>query len=499
MTLLAPVWLWLVVPWLALVVYLLRATGRDVQVPFIDLWKDHAPAPAPRRTRRLPPLSVLLILSAMLLAILAAAKPAIRTVGSGGRIAAIVDAGATMPARALRSALEQAHQAMLNAGWSRWQVDLLILPGDEARQTIVSDWPSHTADLSPVEEDTAPALNRAIRRQLATSSESLLVISNQRLPVDDDRLIHIVPDHAIANAGIAHAAIGLTPRPQLMLRVLNQSPVTTATLRLTLDDAAPIEQLIDLPAAGETRDLFIDLPHAPDVLAAHILIDDDLPHDNRAMLRRRGAWARIEPLGPLPAELSRMLDIYSRHRPARDDAPRIVITADPARLPPAVAGAVALAGDRSASVADELSVTAHPITRDIAWDDWLTSVARTTAHLPDGLQPLVTSGDDVLLAIRDTPARQVWLAFDTTPLTATPQYVILWTNILTWLGGEGVTYTSDAAATFVDPPPPGAWRDRLAADRTGLHATTPLSPMLLVAAIVLAVAAIALLPRRRIA
>jgi hypothetical protein len=71
----SPMWLGLILPWLALAVWLLWMRYSGTRVPFLDLWRG--PIEPARATRRLrvPPLALPALLMAMLLAILAAARP----------------------------------------------------------------------------------------------------------------------------------------------------------------------------------------------------------------------------------------------------------------------------------------------------------------------------------------------------------------------------------------------------------------------------------------
>src|SRR5437762_12117215 len=71
----SPIWLMLLPPWAALTAWLLWMRYRATRVPFLDLWRG--PIEPSRATRRfhLPPLALLALVFAMLLAILAAARP----------------------------------------------------------------------------------------------------------------------------------------------------------------------------------------------------------------------------------------------------------------------------------------------------------------------------------------------------------------------------------------------------------------------------------------
>ena len=51
--------------------------------------------------------------------------------------------------------------------------------------------------------------------------------------------------------------------------------------------------------------------------------------------------------------------------------------------------------------------------------------------------PLVRRGDEVLLAVRSDPVRQVWVGAHSAQFAGTTDFVVLWTNIFDWLGEGG--------------------------------------------------------------
>src|SRR5437868_349408 len=98
MWLAAPLWLMGLIPWGALAVWVMRGRGEEKGVPFLALWRDeNAPRPA-RRRFRLPPLGAMAVLGAILLGLLAAAGPRVRSNGAGS-LRIIVDRGIGMSAR----------------------------------------------------------------------------------------------------------------------------------------------------------------------------------------------------------------------------------------------------------------------------------------------------------------------------------------------------------------------------------------------------------------
>jgi hypothetical protein len=96
---------------------------------------------------------------------------------------------------------------------------------------------------------------------------------------------------------------------------------------------------------------------------------------------------------------------------------------------------------------DSLRVIPHPVTSQVDWD---TLPARLrVANPPEGeWTPLVTVAGRVLVAARQTDARQVWIGFDAGPWSATPAFVVFWTNVFDWLGQGGESYASHLLAEW---------------------------------------------------
>ena len=99
MTFASPLALALLVPWAILTLWLLWARHRATSVPVIVLWRGAVKLPRASRQFSPPPLSLVAILSAILLAILAAAAPAIPRGKSPPPVTLILDRGITMSAR----------------------------------------------------------------------------------------------------------------------------------------------------------------------------------------------------------------------------------------------------------------------------------------------------------------------------------------------------------------------------------------------------------------
>jgi hypothetical protein len=313
--------------------------------------------------------------------------------------------------------------------------------------------------IRPTAVDTGERLPQVVRRVLAERDGPVVVVSVESPTTRDPRVRWWRPPGAVANAGIEHFAITTGERPQAMVRVYNATAVREASLRV-----ADVERTIELPASGQSRDYFVDLPPPDEAVTAELRIDDAIAADNVAYAARSSAWPRIEAAAALPPALARLVRVYTEARPPAADGRVVTITTDPAFAGRAVFLAT---GEAAATPAGggAVDVIPHPITRDVDWQRLLpgpaggptgtpSSSAKPQAAVPGGdWRPVVTVGGVAVVAVRETPHRQVWVGLDPSAGVATAAYVVLWTAVLDHLGDGPTTYASQ-------PPrePPPAWR-----------------------------------------
>src|SRR5690348_4364178 len=98
---LSPIWLVALVPWAVVALWLFQGRRPPVGIPYLRLWHGPVPLRHPKRKLRTIPIAVATALLATLLAILAAAKPAIRSLRSSDEtpLVLIIDRGLSMSAR----------------------------------------------------------------------------------------------------------------------------------------------------------------------------------------------------------------------------------------------------------------------------------------------------------------------------------------------------------------------------------------------------------------
>lgn len=441
----APIWLLGLIPWGLLATWLMLGRHAPARVPFLPLWEGprHHPRPHAAMRFHLPPTAVVLALTALLLALLAAAglhaaHPA------GQRLAVIVDRSLTMSAGADHPRFATAADRAADAIPPTATVEL-VDPIDHTRQILTgSNWLDSVRALKRTAINADSAVTDAARDELARSNGTILVLTDHPLPITDARLSTISPPAGgLSDVGIAAVAARARPTAQVMVTLRSHRQAAGPVTLTVTSGPASNSRRIDLPATGDAN-VFIDLPSLGDTVEAKLSSTaDDLPANDAAWLVRTGQSPRIEVRSAaVPEPVRRFADVYARARPATEGAPPIALAADQTDLS-GDHGAVIPSATAPATTADP-HVASDPLTLVVDWKR-----ATTGAPLaPDdprgeGWTPLVSAGDRPLVARRDSPARQVWVGFDQSTWSRSPDFVVFWANALHWLAGDAPRWTSD--------------------------------------------------------
>lgn len=423
MTWAAPLWLFALLPWSAVVAYLLWGRRPRVDVPFLELWPARDEGIRVRRRATPPPVALAMAILATLLALLAAGRPAVRGPRDGSPVSVVIDRGWTMssigannpapapPGNVYHDALQSLGSRPLNV----WTVPAgANEPFIVNASNLLAGPPADRCP--PTAVDTRDALRATVRDRLAEDNDTpVIVFSNQPLGIDDDRIVQIAPpspayDAAIVQLSARDAAAGQGPPPQVMALLRAAPGLTTARLRMTTGDETR-EREITFPPEGGERDAFVDFTRFGPTIKAELLIaGDGQLANNTAWLVRESSWPRIEARVPLPPYVQRMVDVFTRRRPPTDSSKRVVITSTAESLPVGEAGVViatttatepaAARGPvetaRRSEVADNTferpevpgntferpDVADHPVARDVNWADVASpALARAPARL----------------------------------------------------------------------------------------------------------------------
>jgi hypothetical protein len=412
---LAPWWLVALAPWAALVAWSLVRRGATVDVPFVQLWQTGATL-SKKRGARLPPASVVLLLIAMFMAILAAVGPVVGF-GSRGVVTVVVDRGVTM-------SLDMRFERMVHDVAATFRSR-----GIDADVRFVPDFRGERSGIPPTAVDTRPLLAAAVRDALDAGG-SVVVVTDRRFALDgDDRVVRVAPPVAPDAVTIARVAAVASPRPQVMVTLRNRSDARTVDLTVT-SGSLRRTTTVDLPARGETRDCFVDA----DALGTSVEASVGSGLGQQAYLARRPRRPRVEAVGPVGSSVERAIAAYGKARPPSPDASRVVIgvSADDAGPGPFV---VVGRGDVGRIDVSALTVVDDPLTRDVNWAELATRV-NVRGRPPTGWRPLVTAGD-VLVASDASPVRRVWVGLELSHDPVPVDWVVFWTNAFDALGSSG--------------------------------------------------------------
>jgi len=238
-------------------------------------------------------------------------------------------------------------------------------------------------------------------------------------------------------------AVRAGPATQAMVRLLNQSDLSTAKLTIRADGKILGTDQVTLPARGEMRNYFLVVPAGASAVEAEVECDGATRIDHRARAVRRAAWPIVEATSPLRAELRRMIEVYGRRRPPGDGSKRIAVLSASAVAPEEEPAAI-VADDSAATVLsnlEPLAVVDSPLTKSVDWDKIL-SRARVSSPPPGDWQPIVAAGNVTVVAIRQQPVKQVWVGFQSDEFPRRADFVVFWSNVFDWLEDGGQNYES---------------------------------------------------------
>lgn len=456
MLLLSPVWLIGLLPWVAAAAYLLRGYRPVRRVPFLAIWPKEASA-SPRSRRQLPRLSVVLLLLAALLAVVALARPAIRAPRHPAPPALLVDRGmSALPAERYRR-LVIAVCAALEPCDPSVPMTVRFLPGTDVsctvatlRETLLSRPPE------PV--DVSAELPLALA-QLRAAEVPVLLVSGTQLPrgIPEGWLLVLRDSEPLRNAGIESGSFVLSPSPQLMLRLYNNSSAWASEVeikgwegsRIDVTPTLSLTRTVELPHEGEVAPRFVELSpdlrqgRAPAILSVRLTSRDDVAADDELWLVRQRAPIQPAQRG-LPPELSKLLRAYLVVRQggetAGTGARKVNVTTGDLRpeesgisVPAAMAGGETISL-RSAVQTPLESLGGLPLPPD---------AQVVGGGLPGGgWQTLVSAGGQTVVACRNSPQRQVWVGFWSKEWAQTGDFAVFYSMLLDWIAGGEVTYGS---------------------------------------------------------
>lgn len=419
MTFASPAWLLLLLPWGGLVVLALRAYRPKVLVPFLRLWPKEETAPSKRRGWRPPPVSLILILLAALLSILALAGASL---GTGqrrlGSCTILVDRGVTMLAG---NRFARAAQAALDALKPMLTPDAQIHVVDHTSERHLLGPAQLTIDA--LGKPTAADVHEALSARLGNLGEDLPwpVVLISDLPDSGRDVIAVRPTGPVNNVGIASAEANAGI---CRLRIRNDSDRTSVTIAIS--DGMPTEAQL----GGRGSEVTVELPMAQPFARVALEIEDDLPDDN---VRWLGDLPPAVVSGEgLPAVVARFAKVYSESRRPAADSPKVTLTAKPTDVERCVMVPAEADGELT-SVRWPAELPDHVILQQVRLPQRMV-VGRTA--LPAGQWNVLLTHDDKPLLAADDQARRVWVGFlPEANDEAVAEYLVLLTNAVRFCGG----------------------------------------------------------------
>ncbi len=450
MTFAAGIWLIGLVPWAALSAWLLWGRPPRLRVPFLDLWRG--PVAVRRQSRRAlerPPVAIAALLLAMLLAILAAAGPRLSSSGHG-KITVLVDRGLTMSATPGGEARYVTLARSVRERLGSARIDVVDLLTGEMHSGAAGDLTALVANWKRTAIDTRPSIGPAVAQQMAPHPGPVIVLTDHPVAMDDARLVAIAPRGRLNNVGISAIAARERPAAQVMVEILNESAAMGTDLTVT-SAGGTVTRHIDLPQRGARVRAFVDLPALGAMVEARLATADDSDADNAAYLAREGAPPRLEARSNVPQALAHFLHVYEKARPANEASRTVAVAARRADLG-GEPGAVWEIPAAQNGAAGAIHVESHPVTELVDWPAIVKSAALTPSA-PNGFLPVVTLGGRTAVAVQESPARQVWVGFNSEDFAPSPDFVVFWSNVFTWLSGDADSFAAHPV-TFAPP----AWK-----------------------------------------
>ena len=423
MSLLTPVWLLLLVPWLGLVVLSLRGFRPKILVPYLELWPRDELSPENRRNWRPPSLPVLLLLLAILAVILALSGPLLRSSQPQLRqLTVIMDRGITMLAG---NRLAHASTRLREALDPLLAADATIRVVDDAGNVRLVGIREFDAQLAQPARAilTHDRLNDLITRELRDTNQPVILLSDWPPAEKNPRFLSVSPTGNIQNIGIVGATFAAG---KLQVEIRNDSTNTTCPISLQ-SASSSLQDTLKLPPQGKTQSFTFTLAGSLPVII-HLDIPDDFQEDNHWKIPPPFASPRISTTATVSPALQRFISAYLQTRPPTADARTIsvgtessphAVTLHPCSDPITIAPGVRVTGD-------------HPLLQNVHLP---TSLLATLNDLPDGYHILWQIGKRPLLAI-DESKRNIWIGFASTAWEDEPDFVIFWTNIIQWLDAD---------------------------------------------------------------
>lgn len=416
----------LLIPWLAIVVWMWRREWRTVPVSSRRFWPQQRGQSSPDHSRSLPPVWVLLALASLLLMVIALSQPVL--LSRRAQLSVVEDRHVSMSARLNGASVAEALSNRLrqDLASSKGSVQLKIVAIGSDEEPLSLD----AAIAPPRTARSTSSLVQAKCEALIRQGESVVVLSAQSLELPPSVVRYALAE-APENDSIESISASIEPSPQLMVKVRHRPQVGVVDL-VVRGRSGSFTRRLELSPDQSSTTSCLELPeNLGDWLEVRLLNDDSFADDNVAYLLRTGSWPRLGVNGTVPVGVERFAAVYGRQRPASDDAVPVTLTSDADETGLAIL--FAPVQDLAQPVTSNLDL---PWSQIKGWGE--VSISRIAAEGPPaGFEVLSKVGDRPILAIRENPLRQVWVGFGVDEFAQTPQWVEWMDELIGFLNRGG--------------------------------------------------------------
>jgi hypothetical protein len=252
---------------------------------------------------------------------------------------------------------------------------------------------------------------------------------------------------------IEFLAVRNVPTTQAMIRLCNQSDLTTAKLTVRAGGAV-VSAKVDLPGRGQMRNYFVDWPVSGSTIEAEVSGGADNKIFHQLQATGRTIWPMVAARGALPPEVNRMIEVYSRRRPPGAGSKHIAVATASENFVADEPTAI-LMSPRSGTgglSAKKLIVGDGPLTRSINWAGALAG-AQVESPPSGDWQAVVSAAGRIIVASREKPFKQVWVGFRSDNFPHRADFVVFWSNVFMWLGDVEGSYEASAQSEPAAMPP----------------------------------------------
>jgi hypothetical protein len=275
---------------------------------------------------------------------------------------------------------------------------------------------------------------------------TVLAAANPRVKfhLHDSRILQPPPKPPPVDAvAITWFAVRAAPHPQAMVRLENQSDWKSIHLTIT-SGANSVERDVALPSRGKSVESFVDLGSLGPTVTATVTPHSSADPQATAYLSRNPSGVQLVVDPALDDAVKRMAAVYIRDR-INGPQPQKAIVSN-RELPADQPGVWIASASSAIGPAGTAVVIPNALTRNVV--SW--PAIGEAAAVPDGFVPVVSTQQGTIMAMRESPSRQVWINAGLSDWEKTVDFVIFFGNVFDWISGGDEQYQPIAPVESID-------------------------------------------------